>query len=53
MEVFKFLSLMVEKGASDLFFSVGAPVNAKIEGITYPLKCPRWLLERSSSWRIR
>jgi twitching motility protein PilU len=40
MEVFKFLSLMVEKGASDLFFSVGAPVNAKIEGITYPLKMP-------------
>ncbi len=31
---------MVEKGASDLFFSVGAPVNVKIEGITHPLKMP-------------
>lgn len=28
---------MVEKGASDLFFSVGAPPNIKIEGITSPI----------------
>jgi twitching motility protein PilU len=40
MEVFQFLNLMVEKNASDLFFSVGAPVNVKIEGITHPLKMP-------------
>ena len=40
MEVFTFLNLMVEKTASDLFFSVGAPVNVKIEGITHPLKMP-------------
>jgi twitching motility protein PilU len=40
MEVFNFLNLMVEKNASDLFFSVGAPVNVKIEGITHPLKMP-------------
>lgn len=40
MEVFSFLSVMVEKGASDLFFSVGAPVNVKIEGVTHPLKMP-------------
>lgn len=40
MEVFKFLNLMVENEASDLFFSVGAPVNVKIEGITNPLKMP-------------
>ncbi len=40
MEVFSFLQVMVEKGASDLFFSVGAPVNVKIEGITHPLKMP-------------
>jgi len=40
VEVFSFLSVMVEKGASDLFFSVGAPVNVKIEGITHPLKMP-------------
>jgi twitching motility protein PilU len=31
---------MVEKGASDLFFSVGAPVNVKIEGETLPLHMP-------------
>jgi twitching motility protein PilU len=40
MEVFNFLNLMVEKNASDLFFSVGAPVNVKIEGVTHPLKMP-------------
>lgn len=37
MEVYPYLKLMVEKGASDLFFSVGAPVNIKIEGITQPV----------------
>ena len=26
-EIFSFLNVMVEKGGSDLFFSVGAPVN--------------------------
>ena len=31
---------MVDMKASDLFFSVGAPVNVKIEGITQPLKMP-------------
>jgi len=40
MELFSFLNMMVEKGASDLFFSVGAPVNVKIEGITHPIKMP-------------
>lgn len=28
---------MVDKGASDLFFSVGAPPNIKIEGVTAPI----------------
>lgn len=28
---------MVDKGASDIFFSVGAPVNVKIEGLTTPI----------------
>jgi twitching motility protein PilU len=32
--------MMVEREASDLFFSVGAPVNVKIEGVTHPLKMP-------------
>eukprot|EP01034_Spumella_vulgaris_P038763 gene38763-47873_t len=43
MEIFNFLNLMVEKAGSDLFFSVGAPVNVKIEGITHPLKMPALL----------
>ncbi len=42
-EIFSFLNVMVEKGGSDLFFSVGAPVNLKIEGVTHPLKMPALL----------
>lgn len=34
MDISRYLSLMAEKEASDLFFSVGAPVNIKIEGIS-------------------
>jgi len=34
MDIYPYLKLMVEKNASDLFFSVGAPVNIKIEGTT-------------------
>lgn len=34
MDITPFFKLMVEKGASDLLFSVGAPPNIKIEGIT-------------------
>jgi twitching motility protein PilU len=37
MDITPFFKLMVEKGASDLFFSVGAPPNIKIEGITAPI----------------
>lgn len=40
MELLEYLHLMVRKGASDLFFSVGAPVNIKIEGVTHPLNVP-------------
>jgi len=36
----KYLSIMTERKASDLFFSVGAPVNIKIEGTTEPLDDP-------------
>lgn len=28
---------MVDKNASDLFFTVGAPVNMKVEGLTHPV----------------
>lgn len=37
MDITPFLKLMVDKSASDLFFSVGAPVNIKVEGITTPV----------------
>ena len=37
MDFSNYLRLMVRKGASDLFLSVGAPVNIKIEGITSPV----------------
>jgi twitching motility protein PilU len=34
MDISHYLKLMVDKEASDLFFSPGAPINIKIEGIT-------------------
>ncbi|MBI2786607.1 MAG: PilT/PilU family type 4a pilus ATPase [Legionella longbeachae] len=37
MDITPFFKLMVDKGASDLFFSVGAPPNIKIEGIISPI----------------
>lgn len=37
MDVTSFFKLMVDKNASDLFFSVGAPINIKIEGIMTPI----------------
>lgn len=37
MDITPFFKLMVDKGASDLFFTVGAPVNMKVEGITHPV----------------
>lgn len=33
MDISPYLKLMVEKNASDLFFTVGAPVKIKIEGV--------------------
>ena len=38
MDVLDLLDLMVTEKASDLFFSVGTPVHAKIEGVTRPLQ---------------
>ena len=37
MDVAPYLRLMVEKNASDVFFSAGAPVKIKIEGQTRPV----------------
>ena len=37
MDITPFLKLMVDKNASDLFFSVGAPPNIKIEGSNSPI----------------
>lgn len=36
-DVERYLEIMVERNASDLFFSVGAPVNVRIEGVAEPL----------------
>jgi twitching motility protein PilU len=40
MELLQLLKSMVDHNASDLFLSVGAPPNLKIEGATRPLKLP-------------
>ena len=37
MDIIPFFKLMVDRGASDLFFSVGAPPNMKVEGVTAPV----------------
>ncbi|GGI89390.1 PilT/PilU family type 4a pilus ATPase [Legionella impletisoli] len=37
MDIIPFLKLMADRGASDLFFSVGAPPHIKIEGVTSPV----------------
>jgi twitching motility protein PilU len=37
MDITPYLKLMVEKNASDVFFSAGAPVKIKIEGQTRPV----------------
>jgi len=37
MDIIPFFKLMVDRGASDLFFSVGAPPNMKVEGVTAPI----------------
>ena len=37
MDIVPFLKLMVDKNASDLFFSTGAPVHIKVDGRTTPV----------------
>ena len=37
MDIIPFLKLMVDRNASDLFFSVGAPPSMKVEGVTTPV----------------
>ena len=37
IDITQYLRLMVEKDASDMFFSTGAPVALKIEGKTVPV----------------
>lgn len=36
MDIIPFFKLMVDLGASDLFFSVGTPPHMKVEGVTSP-----------------
>lgn len=40
IDVIPYLKLMVEKDASDLFFSAGAVPHMKIEGVTMPVNAP-------------
>lgn len=37
MDITPYLHLMIERNASDLFLSTGAPINIKIEGATRPV----------------
>lgn len=37
MDIIPFFKLMVDRGASDIFFSVGAPPSMKVEGVTAPV----------------
>lgn len=37
MDIFSLLKQMIEESASDLFLSVGAPPNIKVEGVTRPI----------------
>ena len=37
MDIIPFFKLMVDRSASDIFFSVGAPPCMKVEGITAPI----------------
>ena len=40
VDVFPYLQTLYERGGSDLFFSVGAPVHMKLEGISQALQEP-------------
>ena len=40
LEMHTLLKLMVDKGASDLFLTCGAPPHIKIEGVTHCIKSP-------------
>ena len=37
MDISKFLQMMMQKGASDMFITPGAPIQLKVEGTMYPL----------------
>ena len=39
VDITQYLRLMVEQGASDMFFSTGAKVCMKIEGKTQAIRC--------------
>lgn len=40
MDIIPLLKLMADKKASDLFFSVGARVNVKLDGVCHPINTP-------------
>ena len=39
-----YLGLMVERSASDLFFTTGAPPSKKIDGVVHPLVAPKQMV---------
>ncbi|WP_269621108.1 PilT/PilU family type 4a pilus ATPase [Zhongshania aquatica] len=39
-DIHALMKLMVDKGASDLFLTCGAPPHIKIDGVTHPVKAP-------------
>ena len=41
MAIDRLFSLMQEKGASDMFFAVNAPIQIKIDGVLYPINQQR------------
>ena len=49
IDVIPYLKLMVEKNASDLFFSVGAVPQMKLEGTTLPVQAPVLQSEESKA----
>ena len=51
IELTHFLRRMADQHASDLFFTVGAPPNIKVDGTISPKHS--WDRRKCTSWRIR
>lgn len=51
-DVFPYLNLLYEQGGSDMYFSVGAVPQMKVEGVSRAIGKKLCLLHRYSKWRI-